>query len=237
MAQGEAIFVHTWTTGGSEITVPVPNFNNWFNCSGNCDWLKITDYPASANVSGFMQELINGASMSPETAPLDELHDRSQYWVDVLTLAGSYKTWALRNYMGAVDCANQCEAWYNWNNWFCYKQSRFCKWSQNTMISQAVTWNNEMYVADLFYEQIQQLQIDTELALDNETSFVLDMTQLDLMKANLQIAMAEASDILGDIEFKQRMNKTKAIFLPVMAILLIIVIAFLFLDTKKYGIE
>ena len=62
------------------------------------------------------------------------------------------------------------------------------------------------------------------------------MTQLDLMKANLQIAMANASDILGDIEFKQRMNKTKALFLPVMAILLIIVIAFLFLDTKKYGL-
>ena len=238
MAVGNAIFVHNWATSGQEITVDIPNFNNTFQCSNNCNWLKMSDYPAEANMGSFAQELMNAGSMSPETAPLDELHDRAQYWVDVLTLAGSWKQWALNNAQGAWACRNACINWRCWlcGRWNCHNQSRFCNWSSGTLYTEYLNWLAEVDVADTFYAQVQQLQIDTQQALDDETNFVLDMTQLDLMKANLQIAMANASDILGDIEFKQRMNKTKALFLPVMAILLIIVIAFLFLDTKKYGL-
>lgn len=226
-----AYFYHNWTSNGQEISIEVPDFTNVFVCGSNCN----NAYPpALANT--FAQQLLNGATLSPASTPLMQLHDMRDYLTDLNVLADQYKNWALQNAAGNYDCYAACINWRCWlcGRWNCHEKSAFCNWSSGSMSTHYIEWTNEYNVAVAWDESIINLIEQTEQAIADEGNFIMLTTQIDIMKSKLQESMAQAGILLSNAQYIDSMNKTKSVFLPVMAVLLIVVIAFfLIANTKK----
>ena len=102
------------------------------------------------------------------------------------------------------------------------------------MSTHYIEWTNEYNVAVAWDESIINLIEQTEQAIADEGNFIMLTTQIDIMKSKLQESMAQAGILLSNAQYIDSMNKTKSVFLPVMAVLLIVVIAFfLIANTKK----
>ena len=224
-------FYHNWESDGSEVQVQIPNFNNVFVRGSNCGNESPDDY--APTIDQFINNITNAATLSPSGTPLEELHDRTLYWGDVYVLAGQYKSWAINNAQGHYNNAVACNNWYSLTNWFCYKQSKFCKWSLDSMLRFYNEWLAEYVVAGDWFDDVEALYEASKEALETETQFIMETTQIDLMKAELQIAMANAGGVLADIEYQARMNKTKSIFLPIMAVMLVVVVAYLLINNSE----
>ena len=76
------------------------------------------------------------------------------------------------------------------------------------------------------------IQDQTEQAIEFEQGYIATNTQIDMMKANLQIHLANAQAVVNRVESEERMSNLRLIFLPVMAILLVVIIVW-FLIGKK----
>jgi len=226
-----ATWYHNWESTGDEISVQIPNFEQVFRCNSNCDYLNPDDFAPTLDT--FTQTILNNASLSPATTPIGELFDQVSYWHEIKAVAQGFAAWTLSNGVNAFDCAASCRDWWSVLNWNCYKQSQFCYWSANTLDSNFYKWYNLNYIAIEFELDTLLLYEQAVIAADDQFMFQQETIQIDIMKAQLQEALANAGGVLSDMEYKARMNKTKSVFLPVMAVLLIVVIAFLLINNKK----
>lgn len=222
---------HNWASTGQEVSIDIPKFTSVFACSSRCADLSPDNYNPILNE--FAQEVFNKSTLSPAPTPLEELYDKKKYWEEAMVLGLNYSNWARNNEAGAGNCANACYSWHSWKNWFCYKQGKFCYWSGGTLASNSSKWYNEYIIALKFEQDCIDMYEATIIAIDDEVDLIQETIQIDIMKAQLQEALAQAESVLSDIEYKARMNKTKSIFLPVIAILLILVLAFLVINNTQ----
>lgn len=225
-----AKFYHNWASDGSEIAIDIPNiFAAPFHCGNQTSNPSPEDY---AYIDTFTIAVENAATLSPATTPYAELHDMALYLHDAFVLAGNYKTWIYQNGTGLANCYNSCQ---NYNNWFryCYNSSTYGNWSGGSLYNFTMKWENELILANMWYTQIENLYLASVQAYEDEGGFLMMSAQIDIMKANLQIAMANASVVLTQAEEKERLSKMKVIFLPVMAILLVIFIVYFLMGETK----
>ena len=231
MAGTYSTWYHNWASDGSEVSIDIPKFTSVFACSSRCGDPDPDDYNPILNT--FAQEIFNQSTMSPAQSPLNELYDKKQFWLDVMPMGLGYSNWARNNEGGLANCASSCYSWHSLTNWFCYKHNQFCYWSGNTLANKSGKWYNEYIIALKFEQDALDMYEATVIAIDDEVDLIQETIQIDIMKAELQIALAEASEVLSNIEYQNRMNKTKSIFIPIIAIMLVVIVTYLVINNQE----
>ena len=230
-----AWFYHNWESDGTEIAIEIPDMGsgNIPHCGDNTGSLDVNDAIPHAIGSTWQIQVENGATMSPAVSQLEQLHDMWVYLTDACMLANNYVSYCDISFTKLNDCMVSCADYNNLFRW-CSNSSTFGRNSMQELYYLKVGWANAYQNATRWLETMLEAQQEAEDAWRSEQGYIATNTQIDMMKANLQITLANAQGAVNEVETRARMDKLKVIFLPVMAILLIVLLIwFLVGDDKK----
>jgi hypothetical protein len=225
-----AWFYHNWTSDGSEVAVEIPDFQQDVpHCGDNTSILHIND--ALEDFGSWQIEIENASTLSPASIPLDQLHDQWDYLNDACVLAQNYVSFIEAGESALYQCMVDCSDYNNLFRW-CSNSSTFGNNSMNDLYHRYAGWAGEIDNAVFWLENLLYLQDQTEQAIEFEQGYIATNTQIDMMKANLQIHLANAQAVVNRVEAEERMSNLRLIFLPVMAILLVVIIVWFLIGEK-----
>lgn len=225
-----AWFYHNWTSDGTEVAVEIPDFQQDVpHCGNNTDILHIDD--ALEDFGQWQIEIENASTLSPASTPLQQLHDQWDFLNDACVLASNYVSFIEAGESALYQCLVDCSEYNNWFRW-CSNSSTFDNKSYNQLWHRYMGWAGEIDNAVFWLDNLLYLQDATEQAIEFEQGYIATNTQIDMMKANLQIHLANAQAVVNRVESEERMSNLRLIFLPVMAILLVVIIVWFLIGEK-----